>query len=73
MSLELIYTSVPRGLGPGSSGFCTAAATGGMSRQVVTRLEALSSYQFHFNLSDPRATENPVNWAHTQVRIGAET
>lgn len=73
MSLELIYTSVPRGLGPGSSGFCTAAATGGMSRQVVTRLEALSGYQFHFNLSDPRAAENPVNWAHTQVRIGAET
>jgi hypothetical protein len=44
-----------------------------MSRQVVTRLEALSGYQFHFNLSDPRAAENPVNWAHTQVRIGAET
>jgi hypothetical protein len=73
MSLELIYTSVPRGLGPGSSGFCTAAATGGMSRQVVTRLEALSGYQFHFNLSDPRAAENPANYAHTQVRIGAET
>ncbi|MBM4020241.1 MAG: hypothetical protein FJ288_18300, partial [Planctomycetes bacterium] len=39
----------------------------------MTRLEALSGYQFHFNLLDPRAAENPVNWAHTQVRIGAET
>jgi len=73
MSLELIYTSVPRGLGPGSSGFCTAAATGGMSRQVTAKLEALSGYQFHFNLSDPKAAENPVNWAHTQVRSGADT
>jgi hypothetical protein len=73
MSLELIYTSVPRGLGPGASGFCTAAATGGMSRQVTAKLESLSGYQFHFNLSDPRAAENPANWAHTQVRIGAET
>jgi hypothetical protein len=44
-----------------------------MSRQVVTRLEALSGYQFHFNFSDPKAALNPVNYAHTQVRIGAET
>ncbi|MGB2938504.1 MAG: hypothetical protein WBD05_09980, partial [Phycisphaerae bacterium] len=73
MSLELIYTSLSRGLAPGSSGFCTAAATGGMSRQVMGKLEALSGYSFHFNLSDPKANLNPVDYAHTQVRIGSET
>jgi len=73
MSLELIYTSAPRGLSSTASGFCTVAATGGMSRQVQTALEGLSGYQFHFNLSDERANLNPVNFAHTRVRIGSET
>jgi hypothetical protein len=73
MSLELIYTSAPRGLGPSSSGFCTVAATGGMSRQIMMRLEALSGYQFHFSLSDPQANQNPVNYAHTRVSVGGQT
>jgi len=73
MSLELIYTSAPRGLIPTASGFCTVAATGGMSRQVLATLEGLSGYQFHFNLSDANADLNPVNFAHTRVKIGSET
>jgi len=73
MSLELVYTSAPRGLNAASSGFCTVAATGGISRQVRGKLESLSGYQFHFDLSDPQANLNPVNYAHTRVRIGAET
>ena len=72
MSLELIYTSAPRGLNSTVSGFCAVAATGGMSRQVQATLEGLSGYQFHFNLSDPSADRNPVNFAHTRVRIGGE-
>jgi len=73
MSLELIYTSAPRGLSSAASGFCTVAATGGMSRQVLAALEGLSGYQFHFNLSDANADLNPVNFAHTRVKIGSET
>jgi len=73
MSLELIYTSAPRGLSSAASGFCTVAATGGMSRQVLATLESLSGYQFHFNLSDAKADLNPVNFAHTRVKIGSET
>ncbi|MFO8013374.1 MAG: hypothetical protein R6X20_08720, partial [Phycisphaerae bacterium] len=73
MSLELIYTSAPRGLASSASGFCTVAATGGMSRQVLATLEGLSGYQFHFNLSDAKADLNPVNFAHTRVTIGSET
>jgi hypothetical protein len=73
VSLELIYTSASRGLVTASGGFCTVAATAGTSRQVTAKLEGLSGYQFHFGLSDPRAAQNPVNFAHTRVRIGAET
>ena len=73
MSLELIVTSAPRGLKPNASGFCTVAATAGMSRQVMMKLEALSGYEFHFNLSDAQAPLNPVDYAHTRVTIGGET
>ena len=73
MSLELVHTSAPKGLGPASSGFCTVAATGGMSRQFMMRLEALSGYQFHFSLSDPQANQNPVNYAHTRISVGGQT
>ena len=72
MSLELIYTSAPKGLGAGSTGFCTVAATAGLSRQILGKLEALSGYQFHFSLSDPKANLNPVNYAHTRITVGAE-
>lgn len=73
MSLELIYTSAPRGLAASSSGFCTVAATAGMSRQMTMKLESLSGYQFHFGLSDPKSHLNPVNYAHTRLRVGSET
>ncbi|NQT21480.1 MAG: hypothetical protein HQ592_17375, partial [Planctomycetes bacterium] len=69
MSSELIYTSAPRGLRPGTGGFCTVAADGGMSRQVSMQLERLSPYDFHFNLSDPQASLNPVNFSHTYIKV----
>jgi len=72
MSLELIYTSSPRGLNAHQSGFCTVAATGGLSRSVATKLESLSGYDFHYQLSDPRASENPPNFAHTIQSIGGK-
>ena len=42
---ELFYTSAPRGLRPGSSGFCTVSMTSGMPPTLISRLESLSSYQ----------------------------
>ena len=60
MSLELIYTSAPKGLKAGSSGFCTVAVTGGMSRVVSTKLEMLSGYEFPFKISDPNAKLSPA-------------
>ena len=72
MSFELVYTSAQRGLKPNSSGFCTVAATGGISRLASMKLEGLSAYEFHFNLSDANANLNPANFAHTVVKVGGK-
>ena len=60
MSQELHYTSVPRGLKPGSRGFCTVGMTPHMPGPLVDRLEALSGYQPFFPPHDPSAALNPV-------------
>lgn len=73
MSIELVYTSAPRGLNPDSTGFCTVATTPGMNPQVMAKLEGLSGYELKFNLSDPKAKMNPVNFAHTRIQLGAGT
>ena len=72
MSFELVYTSAQRGLKPNSSGFCTVAATGGISKLVSMKLEGLSAYEFHFKLSDANANLNPANFAHTVVKVGGK-
>lgn len=64
MSWELIYTSAPRGLKPGSRGFCTVACTQGISPPLIERLEALSSYRNLFGPGDPSAKLNPVAYSH---------
>ena len=72
MSRQLIYTSAPRGLKPGSSGFCTVAADGGMSQTLMTKMELLSGYEFRYNLSDPKAERNPINFCHTRITLGGQ-
>ena len=72
MSFELVYTSVPRGLSPNSSGFCTVAATAGISRVALMMLEGLSAYEFRYRLSDAQADLNPPNFAHTVISSGSE-
>ena len=73
MSRQLIYTSAPRGLKPGSAGFCTVAADGGMSQPLMTKLELLSGYEFRYNLSDANADRNPINFCHTRITLGGRT
>ena len=73
MSQELHYTSVPRGLRPGSQGFCTVACTPRMSGPMVERLEALSGYQPVYPVHDPAASRNPINFSHLQLTIGGQT
>lgn len=44
MPRELIYTSAPRGLTPGQSGYCTVARSRDLREALILRLEKLSYY-----------------------------
>ena len=54
MSQELIYTSAPRGLKPGSQGFCTVAYSRGMSANLMQQLESLSGYRQILSATGPQ-------------------
>ena len=70
MSFEIVYTSSQQGLHAGSRGFCTVAATIGIPRQLMERLESLSGYQHQH----PTGSKlNPVNFCCQSVRIQEET
>ena len=57
MPWQLIYTSAPRGLTSGHSGFCTVARSADLREAVCVRLEQISSYH-HLNVSSG-VTRNP--------------
>jgi hypothetical protein len=46
MAWQLIYTSAPRGLLSGQSGFCTVARSADLREALVQRLEQISSYHY---------------------------
>ena len=69
MTLELFSTSVPAGLEPGRSGFCTVAMTRSLSRPLVEALESLSAYRPVFLPTDPRADDNPVTVSYLRVPV----
>ena len=69
MSQELIYTSAPRGLKPGSQGFCTVVSTQGIAVNLAQRLEALSGYRHVFPPPDPNARLNPVLYSHLHLNV----
>lgn len=73
MSQEILYTSAPRGLKPGSRGFCTVVSTEGMAGNLAERLESLSGYRHAFPLHDSRSKHNPVNYSHLAVTVGGRT
>ena len=69
MSRELIYTSAPRGVKPGSQGFCTVAYTQGMPANVIQQLESLSGYRHILSPQDSKASLNPVAYSHLVLTI----
>ena len=69
MSQELHYTSAPRGLRPGSQGYCTVACTAQMPGNLAERLEGLSAYRHVYAPHDPRAAYNPVAYSHLSVMV----
>jgi len=68
MSLELIHTSVPQGLKPGSRGFCTVAMTRGVPTTLAEKLESMSGYRFAPDGSGPDAS--PPSLSHTHLTLG---
>jgi cell division protein FtsB len=70
MLQELIYTSVPAGLKPGSQGFCTVACTTGMPPNLTKLLETLSGYRHVFLPPDPNVEQNPVSCSHLLLNLG---
>ena len=71
MSQEIVYTSAPEGLKPGSKGFCTVESTSGMAKNLAQRLEALSGYRHEF--SDQSAgLQNPVNYSHLKINVAGQ-
>jgi len=58
MPKQLIYTSAPRGIVPGQSGYCTVARSAEMREPLMLRLEQLSYYQ-HLSLSGGK--ERPIS------------
>lgn len=71
MTQELMYTSAPRGLKPGTQGFCTVVCTQGMSGNLALQLEGLSAYRHLFPPGTPQADHNPVAYSHLCLRIGS--
>ena len=70
MSQELHYTSVPRGLKPGSRGFGPVAVTADLPGPLADRLESLSGYQAVYPPGDPSAALNPIVHAHVRLILG---
>lgn len=70
MTQELIYTSAPRGLRPGTQGFCTVVSTQGMPVNLAMQLESLSGYRHLYPPGSPQESQNPVTWSHLRLRVG---
>ncbi|MBQ4204675.1 MAG: hypothetical protein II655_13345, partial [Thermoguttaceae bacterium] len=62
MATELIITSVPKGLKPGSYGFCTAACTKDLNEPTSRALEVISGYRHLFSPEEGKA--NPVAFSY---------
>ncbi len=68
MSHELLYTSAPHGLKPGSRGFCTVLSTQGMPAPLATAVESLSGYRPIYPSSDERSARNPIVYSHLKMQ-----
>lgn len=72
MSQEIIYTSAPSGLKPGSRGFCTVVATRGMAKNLADHLEDLSGYR-HLFTGGATGGVNPVAYSHLKTTVGGRS
>ena len=73
MSFELVLTSVPKGLKPGSRGFASVAFTEGMPANYVQVCESLSGYVHVFDPQDSKYSQNPIGYSHLITSTGGRT
>ena len=73
MSIELLYTSAPKGLKRGSRGFCTVLTTQRAPANITSRLEALSGYRQLFPPDSPQAALNPVAYSHLRIVVAGRS
>ena len=72
MAYELVYTSVPRGLKLGRTGFCTVAMTSGMPAPLVQTLESMTGYKALYTQNDARYASNPPAFFHYSVKVAGK-
>ncbi len=72
MAHELIYTSAPRGIRNGASGYCTVACTRGMAPTLIQLLESLSVYKQLYPAHDPRAPQSPPVISHYRYNLNGK-
>ena len=72
MIQELVFTSAPKGLKLGSSGFCTVASTPGMAPNLAKQLQGLSAYRHLNSPGSTGAKSNPVVYSHVKIKIGGK-
>ena len=70
---ELVYTSVPQGLLPGTRGFSTVAFTSGMPPNLIMPLENLSGYNFIFQDGMLPPELNLPCCCYIKMRFGNQT
>ena len=70
MAWQLIYTSAPRGLVAGRSGFCTVARHREIRDGLVTAIERFSQYD---RAGRGAGSPSPVVYAHRIVRLGGSS
>jgi hypothetical protein len=73
MSYELINTSAPRGLMPGSRGFTTVAMTADTPPPLIQVCDGLSNYTHVFGLESGSYADNPPAFSHFHVRLGSRS
>ncbi|MFL2870681.1 MAG: hypothetical protein ACJZ8O_08005 [Pirellulaceae bacterium] len=69
---QIIYTSVPRGLAPGSKGYCTVVASNGMAPALQRQLEALSHYDHIHPPNTANDGLNPTNFQYSKTSFGGK-
>ena len=72
MSHEILYTSAPRLLKPGMTGYGTVVSTRGISSHLADKLESLSGYRWAFEQGDPQARLNPVCHSHVVIAVAGQ-